>query len=137
MRLTATATGDRLDWDAIKDRVDLAAVATALFGPALKRSGRKLHWRCPFHQPDNDPSFQVDPAERRWRCWPCNLGGDAPALVMKLQSVGFPAAVRVVAQFAGGVAPSSRPARPRRRPDPVRSGPRCRPQPARRPGPPV
>jgi DNA primase len=115
-----TVTGDRLDWDDIKDRVDVAAIATALFGPAPSRSGRRLLWRCPFHRPDDDPSFQVDPAERRWKCWPCNLGGDAPALVMKLQGVGFREAVRIVAELAGIIAPSSRPARPR---PPARAGP--------------
>src|SRR5262249_21317028 len=99
--------------------VDMAAIATALWGPAPKRSGRRLLWPCPFHR-DHDPSLQVDPAERRWKCWPCDLGGDAPALVMKLKGAGFPEAVRIVAELAGIVAPSSKPAR--RRP-PTRSGP--------------
>src|SRR5262245_21379172 len=104
---TMTAGGDRINWEAIKYRVDMAAIATGLWGPAPKRSGRRLLWRCPFHD-DHDPSLEVDPAERRWKCWPCNLGGDAPALVMKLQGVGFPAAVRIVAEMAGIVAPSSK-----------------------------
>jgi len=34
-----TATGDRIDWSEIRDRVDLAAVATALLGPAPGRRG--------------------------------------------------------------------------------------------------
>jgi DNA primase len=76
----------RIDWDGIRDRVDLAAVATALLGSAEKQSGRRLYWRCPFHD-DHSPSFQVDTAMHRWRCWPCGLGGDAPALVMKLDGV--------------------------------------------------
>src|SRR5690349_3029209 len=42
-----TATADRIDWDDVKDRVDLAGIATGLLGPALKRSGRRLLWRCP------------------------------------------------------------------------------------------
>jgi hypothetical protein len=114
----ATARGDRLDWNDIKDRVDMAAIATALFGPAPKRSGRRLLWPCPFHS-DNDPSLQVDPAERRWKCWPCDLGGDAPALVMRLKGVGFSEAVRIVAELAGMVAPSTAPARMR---PPIRPG---------------
>jgi DNA primase len=102
------ASDGRIDWRDIADRVDMAAVLTALFGPALKRAGRRLYWRCPFHQPDNDPSLQVDPAERRWKCWVCNVGGDAAALVMRLEGVGFPEAVRIVAELAG-IATSSRP----------------------------
>jgi DNA primase len=92
----------------------MAAIATALLGPALKRSGPRLLWRCPFHD-DHDPSLQVDPAERRWKCWPCDLGGDAPALVMKLEGVPFPEAVRIVAELVGIVAlsrPTARPSRP-------------------------
>ena len=126
-----TATGDRLDWNDIKDRVDMAAVATALFGPAPKRSGRRLLWPCPFHD-DHDPSLQVDPAERRWKCWPCNLGGDAPALVMRLKRVEFPEAVRIVAELAGIVAPSRQGGlvRGRRTRSGPRPGPRQPPRPA-------
>ena len=102
---TMTVPRERIDWNEVKDRIDLAAIATALFGPAPKRSGRRLLWPCPFHQ-DRDPSLQVDPAERRWKCWPCALGGDAPALVMRVKGVGFPEAVRIVAELAG-IAPTS------------------------------
>ena len=51
-----TVPRERIDWNDIKDRIDLAAIATALFGPAPKRSGRRLLWPCPFHQ-DHDPSL--------------------------------------------------------------------------------
>jgi DNA primase len=97
-----TATWDRIDWNAIRDRIDLARVVTALLGPAIKRQGRRLLWRCPFHD-DRDPSFQVDPERGTWKCWPCDLGGDAPALVMKLKGITFPEAVRVVAELSGVV----------------------------------
>jgi DNA primase len=124
--LKSSKTADRLDWNDIRDRVDTAGIATAFWGPAVKRSGRYLLWRCPFHD-DHDPSLQVDPAERRWKCWPCDLGGDAPALVMKLQGVGFPEAVRIVAEMAGIISPSLEPARQ------SRTGPTDRPRPPARP----
>jgi hypothetical protein len=110
-----TVGGDRIDWHAIKNRIDLARVATALLGPAAKRRGRRLLWRCPF-QEDHSPSFQVDPLRKSWRCWPCNLGGDAPALVMKLQGVSFPDAIKIVAELAGIVTPSGTSASPVPRP---------------------
>lgn len=100
-----TATGERIDWNDIKGRVDLARVVTALLGPAAKRQGRRLLWPCPFHD-DHDPSFEVDPQRGTWRCWPCNLGGDAPALVMKRNGLTFPEAVRLVAELSGIVTPS-------------------------------
>ena len=68
---------DRFDWPAFKGRIDIGRVVTALLGPALKRQGRRLLWRCPFHD-DHNPSFEVDQQRQAWRCWPCNLGGDAP-----------------------------------------------------------
>ncbi len=67
----------RTDWKGITDSVELARVVTALLGPAARRQGRRLLWSCPFHE-DRHPSFQVDPQRATWRCWPCNLGGDAP-----------------------------------------------------------
>ena len=106
----AVAPSERIDWNSINGRVDLAAIATALLGPATKRSGRRLMWPCPFHS-DHDPSLQVDPSKGTWKCWPCNLGGDAPALVMRLDRVGFPEAVRTIAELAGIVVPSGRPTR--------------------------
>ena len=107
-----TASGGRTDWDDIKARIDTAVITTALLGPAPKRSGRRLLWPCPFHE-DHDPSLEVDTSGNRWKCWPCNLGGDAPALVMQLKGVGFPDAVRIVAELAGIATPSGKPARPR------------------------
>ena len=112
---TMTASGERIDWNDIKGRVDLARVVTALLGPAAKRQGRRLLWPCPFHD-DRDPSFEVDPGRQTWRCWPCNLGGDAPALVMKRDGVGFPEAVRIVAELSGIVTASGRSASPPPRP---------------------
>src|SRR3954447_25489859 len=103
---TLTAGGNRIDWNDIKGRVDLARVATALLGPAAKRQGRRLLWRCPFHD-DCHPSFEVDTQRGTWRCWPCDLGGDAPALAMKLNGVDFPEAVRVVAELSGIVSTST------------------------------
>src|SRR3954447_13418056 len=102
---TLTAGGNRIDWNDIKGRVDLARVVTALLGPAAKRQGRRLLWPCPFHN-DQNPSFEVDPRRGTWKCWPCNLGGDAPALVMRLKGEPFPEAVRVVAELSGIVAAS-------------------------------
>jgi DNA primase len=96
----STLAGDRIDWNEAKDRISLASVATALLGPAQKREGRSLLWRCPLHQ-DVHPSFRVDLKRNRWRCWTCAVGGDAPELVMRLQQVTFPQAVRIVAELSG------------------------------------
>ena len=45
---------------------------------------------------------------RTWKCWPCNLGGDAAELVKLKNGVAFPEAVRIVAELSGIVTPSGR-----------------------------
>src|SRR5258708_5255633 len=84
-----TASGDRIDWPTLRDRIDLAAITTGLLGPAPGRRGergRRLWWPCPFHD-DKNPSFCVTPGKREWRCFGCSEHGDAAALVMRLQGV--------------------------------------------------
>lgn len=48
-------------WRLEREAIDLAAVATGLLGPAAKRSGERLWWRCPFHADGQErtPSFYV------------------------------------------------------------------------------
>ena len=92
----------RIDWHAMKDRIDLPSVAVALMGPPQGRRGDRGHrlwWRCPFHD-DNNPSLSVDRERRDWRCWGCGEHGDAAALVMKRRSLTFPEAVRWLADFS-------------------------------------
>ena len=92
--------GYRIDWQTLRDRIDLAAVATRLLGPAPGRRGargRRLWWSCPLktHE-DRNPSFCVDPEKRRWHCYGCGESGDAAALVMRLEEVKFPDAVAIL-----------------------------------------
>src|SRR4051812_30566053 len=86
-------------WDSLRWTIDLGRGATNLLGPAPGMKGRRgLWWVCPFH-PDRNPSFQVylDSAGGwRWRCFGCDAHGDAPELVMRLQGVTFPEAVRLL-----------------------------------------
>jgi DNA primase len=100
-----TVTGPRIEWSEVKDRIDLAMVATNLLGPAHQRKGKRLPWPCPFHD-DHDPSFQVDLTRKSWRCWTCAVGGDAAELVMRVNKVDFPTAVRFLADLSGVIPPS-------------------------------
>jgi DNA primase len=101
---------NRLYWLEIRERIDLAAVAASLLGPAPGRRGAKgrLWWHCPFHD-DKNPSFQVNMANRTWKCYGCSEHGDVAALVMKQNRCGFPEAIRWLAEYAGIASVSSRP----------------------------
>jgi DNA primase len=95
---------DRLDLPVIKDRTDLATVATDLFGQPAKRQGRRLLWLCPFHD-DHHPSLDVDLKFQSWRCWSCGAKGDAIELAMRIKGMTFPEAVRFLAdRFGVGIA---------------------------------
>src|SRR5208337_5680619 len=99
-----------LDWSAIRDRVDLVAVATSLLGPAPGRRGeasRRPWWRCPFHD-DKNPSLTIDSRKGRWRCFGCGEYGDAAKLVMKLNGVGFVDAIRTVSELCNMVGSTAR-----------------------------
>jgi len=92
--MTSTAPRGRLEWEAERDRVDLAQVVAGLLGPPTGRGrDRGLWWRCPFHD-DRNPSFLVDPEKRTWHCFGCGEHGDAASLLMRLENLTFPEAVR-------------------------------------------
>src|SRR5262249_12105805 len=83
---------DRVDWAALKGRIDLAGVLARYLGPAPgRRWSGPLWWRCPFHD-DRNPSLRVK--GRSWRCYGCGAKGDAAGFVMKLLNVGFVEAIR-------------------------------------------
>lgn len=99
-----------LNWADIEPRVDIAAVATNLFGPAEGRRGAELLWRCPWHD-DRKPSFSVNPSKRKAFCNPCGLSLDAAALAMRVRGFDFPTAVRFLADLTG-MTPTSKPRKP-------------------------
>lgn len=124
MGMRATARGERIDWLGVRERIDLAAVATALLGPSPGRRGergRRRWWPCPFHD-DKNPSFAIDPGKPWWRCFGCGEHGDAPNLVMRLQGWTFPEAVHWLAEQAGVVPTSSRRPAPSMGPMPTTAG---------------
>jgi hypothetical protein len=118
MKLTARCD-PRIDWKAARETIDLAQVATALLGPAPGRRGergRRLWWRCPFHE-DRNSSFRVDPGRPWWRCFGCGEHGDAVALVRRLNpSMSFPEAVASLTDGPIRTRPGKAPGKPVARP---------------------
>jgi len=85
--------------DEIRERIDLVAVVTRS-GVELKKSGRSLKGLCPFHQ-DKSPSFYVWPDAGRFKCFGCQVGGDAISFVQKLNGKSFVDTVRDFAKELG------------------------------------
>lgn len=108
---------DPLDWQAERDRIDLADVVRRELGEPA-RNGR---WPCPIHGGEH-PNFAV--RGDGWRCWSCGESGDAVDLVRALRGLTFPEAV---AYLTGRPDPSERRPRPRPRPAP-KPRPESRPE---------
>ena len=95
--------------DAIKSRIDLAALVTER-GIELERKGRNLFALCPFHS-ENTPSFVVTPHRGLFHCFGCGAAGDAIGFVVRFDRVSFPDAVRTLAARAGVEIASGEPRR--------------------------
>jgi DNA primase len=66
----------------LKKEIPIERLVTG-FGVELKRQGKDLFGRCPFHD-DRTPSLSVSPETNLWHCLgACNSGGDVIAWVMK------------------------------------------------------
>ena len=90
------------------------------YGIELKRQGRTLVGRCPFHADGGRPNLHVFGPTRTWFCFRCSVGGDVVKFVMLAENVGFLEAVEHLAGATLGplqVSPKhlSRPAPPSQR----------------------
>jgi DNA primase len=66
----------------------------------LKRVGTTYKGLCPFHS-EKTPSFHVNPEKGFFHCFGCNVGGDVFKFLELHEKVGFPDAVRMIAQKLG------------------------------------
>src|SRR5208337_970534 len=65
----------------------------------LKRAGANFTALCPFHK-EKTPSFNVNPNKQIFHCFGCHKGGDVFAFVKEYENIGFPDAVRRLAERA-------------------------------------
>jgi DNA primase catalytic core len=64
-------------------------------GIELKKLGKDLAGRCPFHE-DDTASLIVTPGKNLWHCFGCQIGGGPIDWVMKLKGVSFRHAVELL-----------------------------------------
>jgi DNA primase len=101
-------TSSTLPRDDVKERVRDAIDIVDLVGSyiALRRAGRGLVGLCPWHD-DSRPSLQVNPERQTFRCWVCNVGGDAFSFLMRMERLEFREALEQLAERAGIPLPRS------------------------------
>lgn len=83
---------------AVRDATDLVAVVTKY--TQLRRSGTRWVGLCPFHG-EKTPSFNVNQEMGLYRCWGCQVRGDAITFIREIEHLDFVAAVELLAGWAG------------------------------------
>ncbi len=87
-------------------------------GIALKRAGKDLLGRCPFHD-DREASLVITPAKNLWHCFSCQIGGGPIDWMMKAKGVSFRHAVELLREGTINL-PAAKCGRIRVLPPPVR-----------------
>jgi DNA primase/DNA-binding transcriptional ArsR family regulator len=85
--------------EAVKAANPLDAVV-AERGIDVKRRGRQLVARCPFHE-EKTASFTITPSKGLYHCFGCGAAGDVIGFVTKHDKVSFREALDVLARRAG------------------------------------
>jgi DNA primase len=86
------------DIAAVRAATDLVALITQY--TQLRRSGQRWVGLCPFHG-EKTPSFNVNQELGFYRCWGCQVRGDAITFVREIEHLDFVGAVELLAGRAG------------------------------------
>jgi hypothetical protein len=62
----------------------------------LRRQGKDLVGKCPFHSPDKHPSFTIYEDGRRFKCFSCGASGDTIDFYCKLNNLKFIEGVKFI-----------------------------------------
>jgi DNA primase len=83
----------------VKQQADIVKVIEGYI--RLRKAGAQNYsGLCPFHR-EKSPSFSVHAVRQFYHCFGCGVSGDVFSFVGKIENVGFPEAVRIVAQKCG------------------------------------
>ena len=82
----------------VREANDIVEVLSSYL--SLKRAGRNYKALCPFHQ-EKTPSFIISPEKQIYHCFGCGEGGNVFSFVMKMESLPFQEAVKLLAERAG------------------------------------
>jgi DNA primase len=94
-----TSPSDRSDVkEQVRDAIDIVDLVGSYV--ALRRQGKGFVGLCPWHD-DSKPSLQVNPERQTYRCWVCDVGGDAFNFFMRMEKVEFREALEQLADRVG------------------------------------
>jgi DNA primase len=83
----------------VKQQADIVKVIEGYI--RLRKAGAQNYTGlCPFHK-EKSPSFSVHAVRQFYHCFGCGASGDVFSFVGKIENVGFPEAVRIVAGKCG------------------------------------
>ncbi len=83
----------------VKQQADIVKVIEGYI--RLRKAGAQNYsGLCPFHK-EKSPSFSVHAVRQFYHCFGCGVSGDVFSFVGRIENVGFPEAVRIVAQKCG------------------------------------
>jgi DNA primase len=83
----------------VKQQADIVKVIESYV--RLRKAGaQRFSGLCPFHK-EKTPSFSVHAGQQFFYCFGCQATGDVFSFVGKIENVGFPESVRIVAQKCG------------------------------------
>ena len=83
---------------AVREATDIVGVVSKY--TQLRRSGQRWVGLCPFHA-EKTPSFNVNQELGLYRCWGCQVRGDAITFVREVEHLDFVGAVELLAGWAG------------------------------------
>src|SRR5574340_814566 len=75
-------------------------------GIELKKAGKDLIGRCPFHE-DDTASLVVTPDKNLWHCFGCGIGGGPIDWVIKKNGVSFRHAAELLREGVSSLAAAS------------------------------
>ena len=70
----------------------------------LSKKGGNLFGLCPFHN-EKTPSFSVSPDKQIYHCFGCGKGGGVINFIMEIENLGYPDAIRFLANRVGMAVP--------------------------------
>jgi len=83
----------------VKEQADIVKIVGEYV--RLRKAGAQNYsGLCPFHK-EKTPSFSVHAGRQFYHCFGCHESGDVFSFIQKVENVGFPEAVRLVAQKCG------------------------------------